>query len=159
MNIWKEIKKRRLRQSCRPVSATPLIEMTMELSKKGNKKEKAEFIKALKSGFEKAGIELCELALLEGLVKEKDIQDAEIRGLSKGDMGPVIQGMMTMRKHPGDPAMVVTCEDSSNYKNRVWIKRRFGVKILGTKQALKLMEKELKRDNIKMETQSEVQNG
>ena len=139
-----------IRNRTKPVDATPMIKLLMETKTKLTREEREQFLKALIKGFRETGYMLIDRAIIEGKLTEKEYKHmSEELGLKPEDLSPILQGYYH-NKDAGedDTPIVVTMPETPIYKNKEMLQKKFEVKIVTPKQAIKLMEEGMTPDEI-----------
>jgi len=140
MNLWKKIKQTRLERDCKPVDAQPMIEMAMDIAKNGNKKEREEFIKAIRKGSEEAGKQLTKLAIMKKMITDDQLKEFKRRGFKNIDIAPVLQLLLSRKPGHKEQDAILTADYSIVYKNRAWLKKEFNIDAMTAADIEKLHE-------------------
>ena len=150
MNIWNDIKRKRIeeiKERTKPVDALPLIKAMIKSRDKMDDNKRKEILKALTEGFKKSGEMLLNRCFLENIMTEKEWKELSLKyNLIESDMSPILQCYFNKKdKVTKDEIIVVTMNNTSIFKHRDVLKKRFDVKIVSTEEAIEIMKTEDKK--------------
>ena len=146
MNIWEKIKKQRLeklKKASKPVDAIPLIKFMLDGKGKFTKEQKDKFIGSLHSGFEESGKMFLDRAILEKVITEKEAEELK-KMFTLSDFGTVLQEYFSKKDghiKKDTKVKVLTVENTTIFKHRDMIKKRFGVDIISAKEGVEELKK------------------
>ena len=111
------------------VDATPIFKYALRLGRSGTPEKKEAFDEALRSSFDKGGMEELNKAIANGVLTQEEWQRWTVEyGFEYADMQPVLSIVNgKLNSDPEHPAVILTAVGSTIDKHRAFIKERFNV--------------------------------
>jgi len=149
MDIRKE-RSEDLKRKTNPVDASKLIEKLL-LAKNLPQHQKNLLIDDMERAFEEAGNLSLLRAFEEGILTENEWLDMrDNKGFEIKDMGTVLGAFFAkqIQKDKSDDCVIVTQPETNIYKEREFIRKRFGIKMITPEEGIEIMRKKNKGIDI-----------
>lgn len=135
-----------IKRLTKPVDALPLIKLMTDKREKMSDKDRKELLKVLIKGFKSSGEMLLKRCFLENIITEEEWKEMKDKyNLTEADMSPVLQGYFNRKDKvtkKEDKIVIVTMENTSIFKNRDVLKKKFDVMIVSAEEGIEILKKE-----------------